>query len=90
MTLTRAPLREQRQALQARCAVEREELAAALGAVEGELQHLEQRVMAFRRVPVAAVIAGAAGLSLTVRRVFTLIEGVAWAAGLLRSWRRSH
>ena len=61
-----------------------------LADIEGELQGLEQRVTAFRRVPVAALIAGAAGLSLTVRRVFTVIEGVTWAVGLLRNWRRAH
>jgi hypothetical protein len=85
----RVPLRERRLALQARCAAERAELAAVLTVLEGELQGLEQRASAFRRVPVAALIAGAAGLSLTLRRVFTVIEGVTWAAGLLRNWRRA-
>jgi hypothetical protein len=90
MNAGRLPLRERRQALQARCAAQRQELTAVLGALEGELQGLEQRVGALRRVPVAALIAGAAGLSLTVRRVFTVIEGVTWAVGLLRNWRRAH
>ena len=86
----RVPLRERRLALQARCAAERAELAAVLGVLEGDLQGLEQRASAFRRAPVAALIAGAAGLSLTVRRVFIVIEGITWAVGLLRNWRRQH
>ena len=86
-----ASLSARRLALQERCALQREQLDAALAAIRPHVHSVERGFGAVRRIPLAALLIAAAlaVASFATKRVFRAAGSVASIVGMIRRVLRS-